>query len=233
MTVRAVVFDYYFTLADGELHALPPIDDLLRRYDAEVDAAEVLRAWRGFGVPDVERALDGERPAFQTLYARWTTHGDRLLRQFGITGCAEEWADCRREAHRRATAYPDVSDALAELRRSGLALGVLSDADTDTLLPSIERNGLELDAVLCSEDHGCYKPHRSLFVAACAALEVEPADAIYVGDNPTADVVGARNAGMRAVWINRQQRRWPDDLDPPDRAIRSLVELPSYVASIA
>jgi putative hydrolase of the HAD superfamily len=46
-----------------------------------------------------------------------------------------------------------------------------------------------------------------------------------VGDDPHADVDGARAAGMCAVWIDRFDRPWPDDLEPPTHRVRDLAEL--------
>jgi 2-haloalkanoic acid dehalogenase type II len=229
MTVHAVVFDCYFTLVDADVHALTSIDELLRARGVTADAAEVLDAWRALRVPDVERALDGDLPIFETLFGRWRNHGDRLLAQFEIEGGPEQWAECRRQAHQVATVYPEVHAVLGELRSAGLRLGVLSDADTDTLLPCIENNGLTFDSVICSEEHRCYKPHRLLFMAACAALGVDPGDAVYVGDSPRADVVGSHNAGMQAIWINRSNKTWPLDLDTPHHTITNLCELPALI----
>lgn len=120
---------------------------------------------------------------------------------------------------------PDVPNALETLGERGLRTGVLSDADTDQISACLARCDLHFDAVLCSEDLGCYKPHRSVFHAACEALGVEPGDAVYVGDSPINDVEGSRRAGLGAVWLNRRGLRWPDDLDPPELVATSLDDM--------
>jgi putative hydrolase of the HAD superfamily len=51
------------------------------------------------------------------------------------------------------------------------------------------------------------------------------AEVLHVGDDPLADVVGARQAGMQAVWLNRESRRWPGELAPPVRTISTLAEI--------
>ena len=50
---------------------------------------------------------------------------------------------------------------------------------------------------------------------------VDPAESVYVGDSWDADYVGARNAGMLAVWLNRAGRPLPE----PCRQIRTLRDL--------
>ena len=47
------------------------------------------------------------------------------------------------------------------------------------------------------------------------------------GDDPVADVEGARRAGMQPVWLNRGgARAWPPELRPPALTISSLAEVP-------
>lgn len=228
MPIRAVLFDYYFTLAHPEA---PEANAAAAALLGGGDHDEVLRAWRTLRVPDVERAMDGEPPPFRTLGARWAEGGGALFDLVGLDHEGGHWEACRAASHAHAPLFDDVGPALERLRAAGLGVGVLSDADAAWLHASIERNGLELDAVVCSEERRCYKPHRSLFVAACDAVGVAPEEAAYVGDNPRADVVGSRHAGMTAVWINRDGRRWPDDLEPPDHELTSLLDLPAAIGA--
>ena len=48
---------------------------------------------------------------------------------------------------------------------------------------------------------------------------------VHVGDDPELDVAGARQAGMRAIWLNRHAREWPLDGVEPDGTITTLAEL--------
>ena len=103
------------------------------------------------------------------------------------------------------------------------------DADHDFLDANLRRHGLRFDAVVSSEELRVYKPHVSIFHETCARLGVAPDEAIYLGDSPWADVAGARNAGLRAVWLNRRNTAWPDDIEPPKEtvsAVTGLLELP-------
>jgi putative hydrolase of the HAD superfamily len=72
---------------------------------------------------------------------------------------------------------------------------------------------------------GAAKPDARIFAALERMAGVSAAEVLHVGDDPLADVVGATRAGMQAVWLNRDSRRWPEALEPPARTISTLAEL--------
>jgi len=61
-------------------------------------------------------------------------------------------------------------------------------------------------------------------------LGVEPADAVFIGDAPEHDIVGAHAAGMRAILIRASQRFHLPDWLKPDATIQSLMELTAVLA---
>lgn len=63
--------------------------------------------------------------------------------------------------------------------------------------------------MVTSEETGVPKPERAIFEAALERASTSGADAVMVGDNWSSDVLGARNAGIRAVWFNRRRARPP------------------------
>ena len=67
---------------------------------------------------------------------------------------------------------------------------------------------------------GVAKPDARIFLAAAEALGIDPADILHVGDDPLLDVVGAKQAGLRTVWLNRTGEAWTHgpapDLEFPD-----------------
>jgi 2-haloalkanoic acid dehalogenase type II len=231
--VAAIILDYYGTLAEftpGQRGIA--FDDLARRVGASLAPGEAYRHWRERTTRDTalrlrghdRPPLDGARPPFISFREVWQHRFGELFSSWGVASEAAVGTEAYVSAHAQALAYPDVPAALDKLRRS-YRLAVLSDADRDFLQACIERNGLAFDLVVASDEVRVYKPHASFFRQVCARLGVEPREAVYVGDSPWADIAGARNAGLRAIWINRHGLPWPDDIEPPEAQMRSLDQL--------
>lgn len=101
--------------------------------------------------------------------------------------------------------YPEVAGCLARLAR---AYPIVALSNGNASLASI---GLDhfFRATIAAQDHGTSKPDAALFHIACRELGCPPHAVVHVGDDAELDVRGARNAGLRAVWINRERRPWP------------------------
>ncbi|WP_339380073.1 HAD-IA family hydrolase [Aromatoleum evansii] len=61
---------------------------------------------------------------------------------------------------------------------------------------------------------GVSKPDVRIFQVAAEAVGVQPHEVLHVGDDMVMDVLGARSAGMQAVWVNRGQAAWPHPEQP-------------------
>ena len=128
--------------------------------------------------------------------------------------------------------FPDAPEALGILGQQH-RLAVVSNADDSYLDPVVSRIPARFEAVISSEGGQCYKPDRRLFEAAIRNLRVDPAECVYVGDKQFEDVMGARGAGMSAVWINRSHAPMNPDLPTPDGEIHDLLQLPSALQRLA
>jgi 2-haloalkanoic acid dehalogenase type II len=220
-----VIFDYYFTLARPELtnfHALAvELGCAATAEEVELHRAAFVAARQSFP----PSTFDGTTDPFRSFRTEWFDFAEELFARLGVDGAGHVYAERRRAAHRQAVLYDDVVSTLESLKKLGWRVAVLSDADTEDLIASVENHGLSFDAVMCSEELACYKPHQSNFEAICTKIGTAPADAVYVGDSPVTDVEGSRRAGLRPIWINRRQLAWPDNLAPPDTTIGSLHQL--------
>ena len=100
--------------------------------------------------------------------------------------------------------YPDTEPTLARLKRSGFSMGLISNALADTGRV-VEALGLSryLDPVVISGVVGYSKPNPEIFRIALRDAGVTSEDAVHVGDLYEADVVGARNAGIEGILIDR------------------------------
>lgn len=72
---------------------------------------------------------------------------------------------------------------------------------------------------------GAAKPARPIFDAAVEAGGASAAETLHVGDHPFFDVHGARAAGLRTVWVNRNGGEWPAEYEAPDLEVRHIGEL--------
>jgi putative hydrolase of the HAD superfamily len=119
---------------------------------------------------------------------------------------------------------------LAALRGRGVRLGIVTNGVVVRQAPKIAVLGLDalVDAVVISEAIGVSKPDRRIFEHALAALGVRPETAWFVGDNPFTDILGARAAGLTAVWLRRGA--WPIGHPEPDLRIDALGDLLPLVA---
>ena len=123
--------------------------------------------------------------------------------------------------------YPDVEPTLARLLGDGYLLGLISNAPADTRR-AVEAVGLSryLGPVVISGVVGYSKPHPEIFRIALREAGVTAVEAVHVGDVYEADVVGARNAGMEGILIDRDGSQ--AGMDCP--RVESLSEIYRYIS---
>jgi len=126
-------------------------------------------------------------------------------------------------ARNAVTPYPDVLPGLASLKRR-VRLGTISNGNADLEVIGLAHH-FEVSLAACK--FGRAKPDPAIFHAACAAMGVEPGEAAYVGDDLLLDVAGAQAAGMRALWLRRDDAAGaePDGQVRPDAICASFDEI--------
>jgi HAD superfamily hydrolase (TIGR01549 family) len=123
-------------------------------------------------------------------------------------------------ATRRAEWFPDVKRTLLTLRKNGYKLGLISN--THWRISENLRNEFKkfFDVITLSYEHGYAKPHPSIFVATLGKLGTNANHCLHVGDDPAADIQGAKSAGMKTVFIKRREIKTVADIE-----IKGLIEL--------
>jgi putative hydrolase of the HAD superfamily len=135
----------------------------------------------------------------------------------------DDWA-----GHHHFALYDDVLETLDALAGRGVRLGLISNSHR--CLASFQTHfALEglITVAVSSAELGYLKPHPQIFRAALERMRVTAGEAVMVGDSLPHDVLGARQAGMRGVWLARGGGAEP----PPEGVpvIRSLRELPRVI----
>ncbi len=81
------------------------------------------------------------------------------------------------------------------------------------------------EKVVISVEVGWRKPRPEIFLKALELLDLDLGDALYVGDNYHADVVGAKAVGMDVIWINRKDEEIDDQKFYPDHTVSKFPEI--------
>lgn len=166
----------------------------------------------------------------------------RTLAEMGVTYLPDAVMEAGLEAFYRVTQAswipePDSLDTLQELAQQGFHMGVLSNAayDPDPQM-QVDDAGFRpyLDFVLTSAAFGRRKPHRSIFLHALSKWGATPDQVVMVGDTLAADIIGARQTGIRSIWLSRRAGKGvgQDDVQRarPDAVIRQLADLPGLLS---
>lgn len=123
-------------------------------------------------------------------------------------------------ATRKAKWFPGAKETLVTLRKKSYKLGLISN--THWRISGNLRKEFEnlFDVITLSYEHGYAKPHPSIFIVTSGKLGVDANQCLHVGDDPIADIQGARSAGMKAAFVGKKEIRTIADI-----GIRRITEL--------
>lgn len=203
MTVAAVVFDFYQTLAETPDWG-PSWEDLVAELGYTLPP-DVRERWWNDGIDGTEH---DEHSQSRDHYVAWQQSRMRaMLDECGVTSADQDALIARVHeisGHRRITAYDEVAAVLAGLRDRGVTLAICSNWDWD-LAEAIASAGLDgrVDLLVSSAWVGARKPHPRIYSHMLDRLGMPPEDVVFVGDTWSCDVDGPRAAGMRAVYVRR------------------------------
>jgi putative hydrolase of the HAD superfamily len=117
--------------------------------------------------------------------------------------------------------YSDVVPALETMAKTH-KLYVLTNGNADLDVIGIRHYFGE---IFTARDLGVAKPDARVFATVCERSGMQPHEIAHVGDDPENDIVAAAHAGLRTVWVNRNDREWEYRDYYPDYVATDLIEL--------
>jgi putative hydrolase of the HAD superfamily len=211
VAIRGVLFDWGGTIVRDDSLTLvaPPLavaSYIQKNLETEVSAGEFERAFQAV-LPEYRPGVTETAPNLQRLLGATFTWLGLAVAAGDVEACARIFF---REATHNLAVYDDARALLASLRYRGYRTAVVTNAIFPSALfePKVNELGLAgyIDAFVSSADVGLAKPNPSPYLAALAAIDLEPHEAIFVGDMAATDIAGARAAGMRAILLERTDR---------------------------
>jgi 2-haloacid dehalogenase len=214
MAERWATFDCYGTLIDWMGGIRATLAELWPEHDADL----LLAAYHEIE-PEVQR---GRAVPYRQVLAESL---DRVAHREGL-----ELAEDEREALAASLPswppFPEVPASLAELRRRGWRLAILSNTDPDLLDASLEQIGVPVDLRITAAEAGSYKPAPAHWERFFERSGAERERHVHVAASLFHDIEPCARLGLRAVWINRLGE--VSDL-PRAAELADLSELPDVL----
>ena len=160
------------------------------------------------------------------------------LKEFGIEYSQEEALAFQLE-YRYNQGHLEMSTALQSLfdkLQGKVQLGVLTNGVSDHQRLKIKGLGLHTwipeENLFISGDLGASKPELKVFHHIEDKLKNKPEDTYFVGDSITHDIMGAKRAGWKMIWLNRRHHDLSSSKYQPDYVAKSEAEMISIILSL-
>lgn len=227
--IRAVIFDLFETL----------ITEGTRTYPQSKSAAQQL------GI-DEQSFKDGwRRIQKDRMTGVVPDYSSAIIEICASLGCMVDYSLIQQLESDRIARFakifanpnPDILEALKEIKRQNMKIGLITNTSADevTAWQNCQIYNL-IDVNVLSCDEGLMKPDPNIYLTACERLEIKPSECIYIGDGSFGELSGAAELGMttyRAAWFFD---RWPDgapDGDSiSDRLYPKLPTISSLITEI-
>jgi 2-haloacid dehalogenase len=215
---RWATFDCYGTLIDWNAG----IGGVLERLYGAQQAPELLRRYH-----ELEPEVQAE--AYRSYSDVLSLTLERLANEVGY-GIPEGEGGVLPQSLPDWPPFPEVPEALAELRRRGWNLAILSNTDRDLIAASQRTLGVPFDLTVVAEDVESYKPAHGHWERFFELTTADRAHHVHVAASLFHDIAPARELGLTTVWINRLG----EDAEPePDRELPDLSGLPDTLDELA
>ena len=111
----------------------------------------------------------------------------------------------------------DITISILNLaKENNVKLGIITNGPSEHQWSKVKALGVEKwidrENIIVSGDHGINKPDIRIFEIMHEKLQLPNDSLYYIGDSLENDIVGANNAGWKAIWINRYKRKLSDNV---------------------
>ena len=204
--LRALFFDVFGTLVDWRTSIAREAEIILKPLGHNLDWTAFADAWRAQYQPGMEEVRSGRQP-FAKLDVLHRRNLERILPQFHLQGLPEETLRELNLAWHRLDAWPDVPAGLARLSQK-FWLAPVSNGNISLMVDLARRNDFPWDAILGAEVARDFKPKPRVYLAACEAFDLAPAQCMMVAAHSN-DLAAAAKLGLRTGHTAR-----PDEYGP-------------------
>jgi len=224
--IKALFFDVFGTLVDWRSGVSREARTILAPLGVAIDWLAFADAWRDQYQPAMDEVRSGRLP-FSKLDLLHRRNLDTVLKAFGLERIDDAARTELNLAWHRLDAWPDVAPGLLQLRER-FRIAPCSNGNISLMVDLARRNAFPWDAIVGAEIARDYKPKPAVYLAAAAAFDCAPGEAMMVAAH-SSDLAAAATAGLRTAFIARPEERPGHSESKPalkvDVSAHGLVEL--------
>jgi 2-haloacid dehalogenase/putative hydrolase of the HAD superfamily len=227
LSVKAIFLDFYGTVVheDGEV-----ISNICNQIKSNINIEEVTPSniaeywWNEFYNLFSESYGD----AFLTQRELERISLRNTLNHFNSTLKEDELSEMMFDHWMKPAIF---NDSLEFFKQNTIPIYILSNIDRSDILEAINLHQLIVDGLITSEDVRSYKPHSEMFEYALKVSNLSPEEVIHVGDSLSSDVRGAKNVGIKSIWVNRTNKKFKGNVQPDFKVptLTDILEITTFV----
>lgn len=223
------MFDLYGTLADihtdeGDSELWSKMSNYYSDNGAEYSASELNKAYCNF-VDNEKNVIHLAHPEYKYIDIKIENVFRKLYTAKGVSPTDEEVLNTalffRRSSREYLKLYDGIAELLDDLKTNGGNVYLLTNAQHAFTWDELECLGLveKFDGIVISSDEECCKPDPNFYRILLNRYGLEPDETIMVGNDPNADIRGAKNVGLDALYIHTNISPPFDENAPADYVI--------------
>lgn len=199
MNYKLITFDVFSALGDIQGTFIPLLNEM-SEFNGK-DTSALFGMWRGkqYEYMVVHNSLDREFMSFEEITRRtldYTLHVNEVE-------LSKEKREQLVKTWRKINFWDDAAEVVAEVKKKGYLIGMLSNGDTDMLEELQERLGISFDYLFSAEQIQTYKPSPKMYDLPYTVEGLKKGDYLHVAGSPI-DIVGSISAGIPCAWSNRK-----------------------------
>ncbi|RKQ29242.1 HAD family hydrolase [Oceanobacillus halophilus] len=226
--MNTIIFDVDDTLYDQAMSFKNTCKRMIDKSFTEKELDELYIISRKYSDSLFDKCEAGEM-SVQEMHIRRVTDAFEEVGITVSTGKAIEFQEAYVEEQQKIFLFDEVVELLDFLHKQGKQLAILTNGSEGHQSMKIKQLNLSRwipdEHTFISGAIGYAKPTQEVFRIIEDKLQLDRATTVYVGDSFANDMVGAKQAGWNAVWMNHRKREMPENTVVPDKVVYNAEEL--------
>lgn len=221
--IKWITLDVFGTLFKYDTVLKEASEKIIDREHLEVSPQDFYQKWL-----EKSRAQEWDKQSYKKLSEWFLESLEETFAFFNHKGHVEKGVNINLSLIHQVKPYPDVESFL-DAAHGPYKICLLTNIDNQELHKVLFNNKLQFDAIVTSEMAEAYKPNKKIFETALSFIDTPFEETFHIGDSFYHDVVGAKEAGIQAIWLNREGKEPSLEGVQPDQTFSSLNECANFL----